>query len=148
MPEDVADRYLSLAVDGLITDVLRHYRGMWPGIKSPITKHASNRATDPLILEGSALWPGSVAMLHLDNVSASWLTASHDLLEACIRSSSRFDDASRGERELIKKFMARTVCYDELMIQAVQRLGLISIEVEPEESTDDLMFRCLERLFE
>jgi hypothetical protein len=55
-------------------------------------------------------------MLHLDNVSAFWLTASHDLLEAGIRSSSRFDDGSRGERELIKKFMARTVRYDVLMM--------------------------------
>jgi len=52
VPEDVADHYLSLTVDELITDVFRCYRGMWPGIKSLITEHASNQATDPLILEG------------------------------------------------------------------------------------------------
>ena len=57
VPEDVSDRYLSLTVDELITDVFRYYRGMWPGIKSLITEHASNRATDPLNLESSALWP-------------------------------------------------------------------------------------------
>jgi len=57
VPEDVADHYLSLTVEELIMDVMRHYRGMWPGIKTPITENAADLVTDRLILEGSALWP-------------------------------------------------------------------------------------------
>ena len=102
--------------------------------------------------EGSALWPESVAELvvegDLESVSAFWLTASNDLLETRIRSSSRFDYVSPDEQALVNKFTARTARYNEMMTQSVRRLGLTLIKVEPGESTDDLMLRCLERLFE
>jgi len=70
VPEDVAEHYLSLSVDELLADVLRHYRSMWHGIEAMVTLHATDISTDRLILEGSALWPGSVATLDLDDVGA------------------------------------------------------------------------------
>jgi len=55
---------------------------MWPDIESIVTTHATDCSTDRLILEGSALWPESVATLNLDNVAAIWLTASNDFFQA------------------------------------------------------------------
>jgi hypothetical protein len=86
--------------------------------------------------------------LDIDNVFEIWLTASSELLETRIKSSSKFDAVSPDEQVLIGKFMARTDRYNDLMMQAVRRLGLVSIAIEPDESIDDLMVRCMARLFE
>ena len=77
VPNHVAEHYLSLSVEELITDVLRHYRSMWPGIESLVTSHATDLATYRLVLEGSALWPETVATLDLDSVASicPWLIA-------------------------------------------------------------------------
>ena len=146
VPDDVAQHYLSLTVDELITDVLRHYKSMWPGIETLVQDRASDQSAEPLILEGSALWPESVATLEINSVSAIWLTTSGELLKSRIRSSSRFEHVPPVEQALIDKFIARSVRYNELMMETIQRLGLVSVNVEPEEPIDDLVERCLAQL--
>jgi hypothetical protein len=142
----VAEHYASLSVEELLADVLRHYRGMWPGIEAMIASHASDASTDPLILEGSALWPESVATLACASVGAIWLTASDDLFRARIHGLSRFAAASDRERELIQKFLQRTCLYNERMMAAVRRLGLASIDVETTSSLEELRDALLERM--
>jgi 2-phosphoglycerate kinase len=146
VPVHVAEHYLSLSVDELIEDVLRHYRSMWPDIESIVTTHATDCSTDRLILEGSALWPASVATLNLDNVAAIWLTASNNLFQARIYQASRFGEATVREKMMIQKFLERTHRYNEQMMEAVNRLGLVSINVEALASLDELSDRCLELL--
>lgn len=142
----VAEHYLTLSVDELVADVLRHYRSMWPGIKALITSHASDPDTDRLVLEGSALWPESVATQNIKGVAAIWLTASRDLFETRIRRASGLEDKSENDREMVEKFLARTLRYDEEMMQAVKRLKLASLDVEAAASGEDLAARVLKRL--
>ena len=146
VPEQVAEHYLSLSVADLIVDVLRHYRGMWPAIEAMITCHANDPSTDRLILEGSALWPESAAVLGRDNVAAIWLTASNDLFRLRIRNQSRFDEASAREKSMIQKFLGRTLLYNKRMMDAVERLGLLSMDVEAASSLDELCDAFLELL--
>lgn len=142
----VAEHYATLAVDELIADVLRHYRGMWPGIEQLVAAHASDPARQPLILEGSALWPESVATLRLPGVGALWLTASDALLQGHIYAGSAYDRAPPEARFLIDKFLARTLRYNELMLRAIERLGLPWLNVEEADSLDDLADRALRML--
>ena len=125
--EYVADHYLLLSVDELIEDVLRHYRSMWPGIRTMVTRHATDPSTERLILEGSALWPESVATLDLDKIAAIWLTAGNDLFETRIHNESRFEEAGVREKKMIRKFLERTQLYNERMMEAVQRGGLVCL---------------------
>jgi len=144
VPEHVAEHYLSLSVDELLADVLRHYRSMWPGIEALVATHATDPFTDRLILEGSALWPESVAALHLDNVAAIWLTASGGLFETRIHHASRFGEASAREKTMVQKFLARALLYNERMMDAVRRIGLASLDIEATSSLDELSDLCLE----
>jgi len=146
IPSHVAEHYLSLSVDELIKDVLRHYKGMWPNIESIIVEHATNCSTNGLIMEGSALWPESVATLNLDTVAAIWLTASNSLFETRIFSASQFDNAKGHDKIMIQKFLERTLRYNELMMGAISRLGLVSVNVESISSLDELSNLCLELL--
>ncbi len=146
VPEHVAEHYLSLPVDELIVDVLRHYRSMWPDINALVTTHAMDLSTDRLILEGSALWPESVASLDLDSVAAIWLTAGNDLFQARIYHASHLEEGTVREKLMIQRFLERTQLYNEQMMAAVNRLGLVSINVEATSSLDELSDMCLELL--
>lgn len=148
VPDHVAEHYLSFSVDELIEDVLRHYRSMWPDIEALITSHATDFSTDRLILEGSALWPESVANLDIDNVAAAWLTASNDLFQTRIHSASRFDEVSARDKIMIQQFLGRTQLYNERMMAAVERLGLVSVDVEVTSSLDELCDLCLNLLWQ
>ena len=143
--KDVPEHYLSLSVDELIEDVLRHYiMNVWPAIESLVTSCLTDVSTDRLILEGSALWPESVATLDLDGVAAIWLTASNDLLQTRIHNASRFEEATTREKTMIQKFLERSHRYNERMMDGVNRLGLISIDVEATASVEELSNKCLE----
>ncbi len=145
VPEHVAEHYLSLSVDELIEDVLRHYKmNVWPSIESIVTLHSSDTSTDRLILEGSALWPDLVATLNTNGVAAIWLTASNNLLQTRIHNASRFDDATTREKTSIQIFLERSNRYNERMIDSINRLKLISINVEATPSLDELTDKCLE----
>ena len=144
VPEDVADHYLLLSVDELIEDVLRHYRSMWPRIRTMVTRHAADPSTERLILEGSALWPESVATLDLDQIAAIWLTAGTEVFETRIHKNSRFEESDVREKKMIQKFLERTQLYNERMMEAVNRLGLVSMEVEPTSSLEELSDRYLD----
>lgn len=142
----VAAHYRALSPDELFEAVLRHYASMWPGIQTLITAHASNRSSEPLILEGSALWAETVAALHLDSVGALWLTASNGFLQQRIYAASAFAQASAQEQAMIDKFLGRVQRYNERMLDAVRRLGLPCINVEETASIEDLTDTALSML--
>jgi 2-phosphoglycerate kinase len=144
VPAHVADHYLSLSVDELFDAVLRHYRSMWPTIESIVTMHATECSADRLIMEGSALWPESVATLNLPHVAALWLTASNNLLQERIYNASQFGEATAREKMMIQKFLERAYRYNQHMMEAVNRLGLVSINIEAISSLDELSDICLE----
>ncbi|MBV9788186.1 MAG: AAA family ATPase [Chloroflexi bacterium] len=146
VPQHVAEHYLCLSVDELIDDVLRYYGSLQPKITALVTAHATDHAIDPLVIEGSALWPEFVAPLKDDRVAMVWLTASDALLQQRIYHASRIAEAAAQEQRMIQKFVARTLRYNAAMMAAVQRLGLASIRVEATSSLEDLSHRCLELL--
>ena len=146
VPEHVAEHYLSLSVDELIADVLRHYQRLWPHIESLITNHATDPSAERLILEGSALWPEFVATLELENVAAIWLTAGNPFFQTRIYHESHFAQATEREQAMIQKFLARTQLYNEQMMTAVSQHNLLSLNSETASSPEELAGRCLEFL--
>ena len=148
VPEHVAEHYLSLSVDELITDVLLHYKNnVWPMIESLVVSHSTDLSTDCLVMEGSALWPELVVSLKLDNISAIWLTANNDLLEKRIYNESQYKEKTLREKAMIDKFLKRTLVYNERMMDAVNRIGLLSLDLEMSSSPEELSDMCLELLW-
>jgi hypothetical protein len=132
----VAEHYATLGVDELIDSVLAHYERLWPRIEELVAEHATSGPG--LVLEGSALWPERVATLDVPRTAAVWLTVGEDVVRARIRAGGRYDEASVGERALMDTFLARSVRYQELMVEAVDRLGLPRVDVEDGMSVPDV----------
>ncbi|MFJ4937244.1 hypothetical protein ACIP8U_25785 [Streptomyces pseudovenezuelae] len=135
VPPHVAEHYATLGVDELIDSVLAHYERLWPRIEELVAAHATGPG---LVLEGSALWPERVAALDAPHTAAVWLTAGEDVVRARIRAGGRYDEASERERALMDKFLARSVRYQELMVEAVDRLGLPRVDVGNGRSVSDV----------
>ncbi|MEV7733325.1 AAA family ATPase [Streptomyces sp. NPDC088921] len=134
VPPHVAEHYATLAVDELIDSVLAHYERLWPRIEELVRTHATGPG---LVLEGSALWPDRVATLEVPHTAAVWLTADEDVVGARIR-AGRYDGATRQERFLMDKFLARSARYQSLMVEAVDRLGLARVDVGKDMSVSEV----------
>jgi len=137
IPKQVVEHYLGLTVTELLENVLRHYEHtVWPLAESLISAHSTDRSADYLVLEGSALWPDHVARLTHENVSAIWLTASDEFLENRILKSSGYHDKSQHEKNLITKFIQRSLVYNETMLRTLNKLGLLQFDIESLTSPD------------
>jgi 2-phosphoglycerate kinase len=146
VPDDVAEHYLSLSVDELITDVLRHYRvNVWPRVEAIVASHIDKTSTARIVLEGSALWPEFVTTLDFDRIAALWLTACEEVFSRRIRHGSMYRSKSSRERTMIGKFLARTLAYDSRMVEVVNRHGLTLIDAS-QSDVAQLTERCLEAL--
>jgi 2-phosphoglycerate kinase len=148
VPAHVASHYLTLSVEDLTTDQLRHYEGMWPVINALVDTYASGRRADRLILEGSGVWPDRVAEMTTAKTAAIWLTASADTVRERIYVASRYAELTAIERVLIDKFVGRTERFNQVMQSAVRRLGLVMMDVDSTSSPDALLERCLQQLSE
>ena len=125
MPGHVAKHYLTLSVEELIEDVLRHYRvNVWPKVEEIIGTRLEDSSTIGIVLEGSAIWPEFVADLDFEDIGALWLTADDEVLRKRIYSGSLYSSKSSRERKMIEKFLERTLTYNALMIAAVNRKPL------------------------
>jgi 2-phosphoglycerate kinase len=142
VPPDVAEHYKTLSVPELLDDVLQHYKtNVWPRIEA--LARAAAPAGDPVIIEGSAVWPESVATLSSPNVAAVFLTASEATFTRRIHQGSRYDARAPDEKHLIDRFLQRTVAFDRSMTRAARRLRLPLLDVDPLPTSDALADRCL-----
>lgn len=140
VPAHVAEHYGSLTVDELISSVLDHYERLWPRVQELVTDCAAGSgASGGLVLEGSALWPVRVASLTAPRTAAVWLTSDEAVIRVRVREAGRYAEATDEERRLMDKFLARTVRYQTLMLDAVDRLGLDRIDTGGSRSVEDLV---------
>ncbi|MFC8225375.1 hypothetical protein [Streptomyces sp. NPDC057287] len=130
VPAHVAEHYASLTVDKLVTSVLDHYQRLWPRVEQLIAAHAEGGVgRSGLVLEGSALWPVSVAELTVPHTAAVWLVANDDLLRARIHTAGLYEASTDQERHLTDKFLARSERYQALMLDALAGLDLDRVDV-------------------
>jgi shikimate kinase len=145
-PDHLAAHYLSLSIDELTREQLRHYQRLWPRIEALVTAHASDIGAQGLIVEGSGILPERVAALRTPDTAAVWLTASAAVLRDRIYSASRFSERTAEEKVMVDKFLGRTDRYDELILRAVNSHGFVSIDTSMAPPTSDLVEQCLQAM--
>ena len=128
VPRHVAAHYRLLSVPELVESVLAHYALLWPRIARLITTYADADIGAGLVLEGSAVWPGRVAELAAPRTAAVWLTADDAVLRERMYASSGYAAATEAERRLIDAFLARAQRFQAVMVDEVDRLGLVRID--------------------
>ena len=134
VPAHVTEHYAALTVEELIESVLGHYERLRPRVEELIAAHADEDVTGPgLVLEGSALLPDHVARLlgsgTGSGTGAVWLTADMSVVRARVYAAGHYDAATPSERLVMDKFVARSERFQSIVLDAVDRLGLIRLDV-------------------
>ena len=146
VPDHVAEHYLTLSVEELIEDVLRHYWvNVWPKVEEIVASHSDETSAAGIVLEGSALWPEFVSDLDFDKVAALWLTADEEVIRQRIYAGSLYRSKPTRERIMIDKFVKRTLIYNARMVTAANRQGFTLVDVLRSDVTE-LTERCLSAL--
>ncbi|MET9310790.1 hypothetical protein ABZX12_03090 [Kribbella sp. NPDC003505] len=139
VPAHVVEHYQSLTGQQLVDALLDHYDRMWPRIEELVKA----RSTAGLVLEGSGVWPASVAQLTTPYTTAVWLSADEDVLAARMQKASRYDELPDESRQLVDKFLARSLGYQTRMLALVEQLALNHLDVttprSPEHIADELL---------
>ncbi|MCB0145331.1 MAG: hypothetical protein KDE50_35945, partial [Caldilineaceae bacterium] len=146
-PPHLVEHYSSLSVAELFAGVRNHYVNMWPKINALITSRATDLSMEPLVLEGSAIWPETVVTLDSEdseNVAAVWVAPSDALLQQRIQHVSGFAQASVSEQAIIQKFMGRALLYNQHMRETIKRFGLAALPVDETTTVAESVQRCLE----
>lgn len=139
---DYREYYITRSVDDLIADAERRHAALWPAIARVISTHAS--WGDPVVLEGWALYPSTVAQLALPNITSLWLVADDKVLEARVRTAVDFYRGASDEEAMIRHFVARSVWHNRLICRQASDLGLPTIRVADLDTVDMLALRCFE----
>ncbi|MDA1278468.1 MAG: hypothetical protein O3B95_00280 [Chloroflexi bacterium] len=139
---DYREYYIARSVEQLLADAMGMHEEMWPGIEAGIRAHST--WSFPIVYEGWALWPERVVetVRELENVSAVWLTASDELMEARVRNARRFYAGASDEEMMISKFLPRNIEYNNRMLDTLERLGLSSIEILRADSIETVVEKC------
>ena len=146
VPDEVAQHYLSLSVDELIEDVLRHFRNnVWPKVEAILASHSNDPSATGIVLEGSALWPEFATNLDFEKIAALWLTADDLIFRQRIHAASLYTSKSPQERKMIDKFLERTLAYNARMVDAVNRHDFTLVNVH-QSNVPELAERCLSTL--
>jgi 2-phosphoglycerate kinase len=144
IPKHVVEHYQLLSADRLIEDVIDHYHeNVWHSIEDIIISHVDNPSSEKMVIEGSALLPELVNTLKSDNISRIWLTASNEFLRQRIYTESQYETKSSFEQALIDKFWQRNCLLNDRIMDSVDRLGLVSFNVEQISIQDDSIDRFL-----
>jgi 2-phosphoglycerate kinase len=144
LPQHVSEHFSKLTVDELLLDVLRHYeRNVVPLVDALVRARESDRSSQGLMLEGSALWPTFVTPLLSSHAAAVWLTASDELLVQRIHASSRYEEKPLQERVPIQKFIERTLAFGRGIDKAVRDNALPTVRLRGSEAAGVVAERCL-----
>lgn len=143
-PEHLAAHYLSLSIDELTGEQLRHYQRLWPRIEALVTAHAADAGAGAggLIVEGSGVLPERAAALRTPDAAAVWLTASAAVLRERICAASRYCERTAEEKVMVDKFLGRTDRYNQLIVRAVDSHGLASIDTSAAPPISELIEHC------
>ena len=146
IPKHVVEHYQLLSTDRLIEEVIDHYReNVWQSIEDIVTTHIDDPSSEQMVIEGSALLPELVNTLKSDNIHGIWLTASNEFLRQRIYTESQYETKSPFEQMLIDKFWERNCLLNDRIIAAVNRFGLVSLNIEEASTLEEQMNRCLSK---
>ncbi len=128
--EEVAERYISLSIDDLMGDVLRHYRvNVRPKVEATTASHSAAGSRTGVALEGSALRPEFATGLNFGKAAAVWLAADEDVFRGRIHAASLYSSKSARERMMIDRLLERALTYNARMVAAVNRHRFILVDV-------------------
>ena len=140
----VAEYYARLSPETIYWFLKVHHENMWPSILQRI--EAERRAQTCFVFEGSALRPEYIAPL----ISGEWLGiflyADNDSLRERMRSEAKYSQADKGRRNIIDKFIDRSLRDNSEMHAVARGHGMRAVDTSDSLAMADLFDEFVQRL--
>jgi 2-phosphoglycerate kinase len=142
VPPHVREHFLALDDAALLESVLTHYHSMLPLIEIEVRRHADDGAAPRLVLEGSGVWPDTIAPLLSAQVAGIWLAISDDLITTRMFRESCHAERDAEARRLIERFRDRAINFNRVMMERVRALNLPWLDVREAMTVEEVAERC------
>ena len=138
---DYREYYIDHSLEELISHSRKQRQALRPALEAVVRAHAT--WGQPTVIEGWSLDPEWVSRLELQNVKSTWFIADKVLLAHRIRQDKAFYQGASNEETMIKHYLERSLWHNTCLRQAVDQLGMPSIELRLSSSPDEVCRRCL-----
>lgn len=145
MPQrDSIEYFTTSSVAQLIEDASLQHEATWPAIEKLVRKRA--RWGPPVVIDGWALRPRSVAALELDSVTSFWIVADPNVLEERERANAAYFDQSPDPERMLQNFLGRSLWYNNLIEQQATECGLHILRQEGSTPVEALCSEAMARI--
>lgn len=139
---DYREYYIATPIEQLISDAVHYCRAMQPALAAMIAAHLAWGS--PIVIEGWACLPRSLAALRSTGMTAAWLVAGPGVLEQRVRANVDFYRGASDEEAMIRQFIARSAWIDARIRREAHELALTTVPVEVDDTPGMLERRIVE----
>ncbi|QFT33438.1 hypothetical protein K1718_21505 [Roseibium porphyridii] len=125
--KQVAEFYSKLSEETIYWFLRVHHENMWPHLKDRIS--TASQSGSGCVIEGSALRPEFIAEMQLPRTLTVGLYASNAFLRQRMEAESLYSDQDEPTKQLIEKFIRRSLTDNDNIVEAATRYGLPLIDV-------------------
>lgn len=129
LPNHVVKHYSTLTREKLLAEVIKHYANQSINIETAV--NLSPDAGRGILIEGSAILPEFASQLRLNICCATWLLFDDEnVLRDRIYTSSQYYDRDPFERQLIERFVQRSIDFNAFIQTEVEKRKLRYVKVD------------------
>lgn len=129
LPNHVVEHYSTLTREKLLAEVIKHYENQSINIETAV--NLSLDTGRGILIEGSAILPEFTRQLRLNICFATWLLFDDEnVLRDRIYTSSQYYDRDPFERQLIERFVQRSIDFNAFIQTEVEKRKLSYVKVD------------------
>ncbi len=142
--KQVAEYYSKLSAETIYWFLRVHHENMWPHLRDRIS--TASQSNSGCVIEGSALRPEFIADLQPSRTLTVGLHASNAFLRQRMEAESLYENQDMHTKQLIEKFIQRSLTDNDSIVEASKHHGLTLIDVSDPSSLGIEADRLIEKL--
>lgn len=141
---DYREYYIKKSVENLIKETIKYHKEIWKPIKHLIEIHST--WSNPIIIEGWALYPKLLSSIKKQNIKTFWLIADEDILEKRIMGNKDFYEGASNKEKMISNYLKRSKWHNKKLYDEVIKLDKDYIMIDKSLTKEGLVSKAIQFL--
>ncbi|TDX42953.1 hypothetical protein [Orenia marismortui] len=141
---DYREYYIKNSVEKLIKETLKYHKEIWKPIKHLIEIHSE--WSNPIIIEGWALYPKLLRNIDKSNIKCLWLIAGENVLEKRILDKKEFYKGASNKEKMISNYLKRSKWHNKKIYDEVVELDDDYIMIDKDLTKEELVDKAMQLL--
>ena len=141
---DYREYYIRKSIDELIKDIAEYYERIGPSIRRLIDIHST--WSNPILIEGWALYPRLVKELDDKNIKKIWLVCDDKVLEKRLIEAKEFYIGATDKDLMILNYLKRSIWHNYKIFEEIKEFNEDHIRISVGLTEEELFKRAIEVL--